>query len=56
MVKRLKKMFKAKRVELEVGSETGLERELSRPGAVIEAKKKGKSLALFGLRITFRWR
>ena len=54
-VKELFERYKKARVRLEVGSETGIEEELSRPEWQLEGKKSGKSLQVFGIKLTFRW-
>ncbi len=58
MVNRIKKLFKKYKkgeVKLEIGSETGIEEELSRPEWQLESQKSGKSLQVFGVKLTFRW-
>ncbi len=54
-VKELFEKYKKARVRLEVGSETGIEEELSRPEWQLESQKTGKSLQVFGVKLTFRW-
>ncbi len=54
-VRELFKKYKKGRVRLEVGSETGIEEEFERPTWRLEERKSGKSLQVFGIKLTFRW-
>lgn len=58
MVERIKEIlrkYRESKVRIELGSETGIEEELSRPSWKLEERKRGKSFRLFGVRLVFRF-
>ena len=58
MVERVKaiiRRLRRSRLRVELGSETGIEEELERPTWKLEEKKTGKSLQVFGVKLTLRW-
>lgn len=56
MVRRLRKLFRRRiKPEIEIGSDTGIEEELSKPARKIEERKEKKIFPLLGFKITLRW-
>ena len=58
MVERIKAIIRRLRrskLRVELGSETGIEEEFDRPTWKLEEKKTGKSLQVFGVKLTLRW-
>jgi len=56
MVEKIKKLLKVRiRPEIEIGSDTGIEEELSRPAQKIEERKRRRTIPPLGFKIKLRW-